>query len=59
MTTMTLWLLVALGHSSPSVAAVVVERFPNVQECERVRSTIERVRDSFPRLICVQATVVR
>lgn len=63
MTTLTLWLLVAIASSAnvvsgiPSVA--LVERFLTMDECVRVRQTLEGAAVRPRRLACVKATVVR
>lgn len=58
MTAITIWLLISVnGHH-----AHTVERFPTVQECERVLLVVkDSTQEPFrpPVLRCIQATVVR
>lgn len=55
MTTVTIWLLISLGNSNKQF--VVIERFADMVECQRVASVIRG--DYRPTVQCVQARVVK
>lgn len=60
MNTLTLWLLISIssGHSYAGPSQVV-ERFPTMQECERVAQLIRSSREwNMSVLRCIQTTIV-
>lgn len=56
MTTITLWLLVSIGHATRPETSVV-ERFASAAECQRVLLLIRQT--SAPALRCIEATIAK
>jgi hypothetical protein len=59
MSAVTVWLLIAFNYgSSAGAPSVLLERFPTVHECERVKAIIN-AESEHRKYRCIQATVMR
>lgn len=61
MITITIWLLVSIGGGAyAGTPTGIIERFKDVEECQRVANIIYNVRSYQPAIVkCIQATVLK